>query len=95
MIATLLALVTLRGTWQNSAGREKEVTIIGGDHYAQQLKNGQSNIIVITTVVRSNRTIMVVGQKHEGEARRIFTADTTLPVQHTNHQKRNIIYRAA
>lgn len=96
MIAIILALVTLGGTLQNGSGREKEVIIIGSDHLSQQLKNGHSNIIVITTVVRSNRTIMVVGQKHEGEAKRIFTADTTLPVHATNnHQKRNIIYRAA
>lgn len=92
LIATFLAIVILGGTLQNGSGRQKEVMIVGGDHYAQQLKSSHSNIIVITTVVRSNRTIMVVGEKHEGEVKRIFTADTTLPVQ-TN--KRNIIYRAA
>jgi hypothetical protein len=94
LIATFLALVTLGGTLQNGQSRQKEVMIVGGDHYAQ-LKNSNSNIIVITTVVRSNRNIMVVGERHEGEVKRIFTADTTLPVQQTKNQKRNIIYRAA
>lgn len=95
MLAVLLALLTLGAKWQTGSGQPQEVTIVGGSHYARVFEKERSNIIVITTVERSNNRIMILGQRHTGDMKNIFTSDTTLSVNGSNKQSKRNIYRAA
>jgi hypothetical protein len=92
MIAVFLALLTLGVKWQPGSGRQNEVVIVSGDHYAQAIKNDTSPIIVVTTVYPQNNKMLIIGQRREQPFKSIFTGHIIYRINHeaNKNHKRNI-----